>query len=87
MKPNEIMELKDTRPVKAYMDVRIICPKCGWVLVASLQMEHNQIACQNLGCELLGLLFERPSVTLHRIFDDDGEQKKADLAHLKRTRC
>lgn len=72
-----IEDLEDTRPIRAYLDARIMCPKCGWTLVSSLRAEHNQIACQNADCESLGLLFERPSIILSRIFDDNGEQKRA----------
>lgn len=75
---SKLMDLKDTRPMKAYLEVNVMCPDCGGTLVSSLKTGHHEIACQNEECLSFGLIFQRPSVTLHRAFDDDGEQKRAE---------
>lgn len=57
-----IEELKIGR-VRAYLHGHTDCPKCDALMIFS-KVDRNYINCLNPGCELYGVMFQRPSVEL-----------------------
>lgn len=74
MEAKDIMELKDTRPIKAYLYINVKCPKCPRIL--NWVDDENHLFCHNPDCELFEVIFERPSVRLCHALDDNGNPKK-----------
>ena len=60
--------------MKTWLYGYLVCPKCFWVM--ENQKEGQWVRCLNPGCELHGIIWEKPAVNLKFVRISEARKKR-----------